>query len=95
MTYSAFDVMFFVVSLCLASMLTWLAVDASNRWSRGRGLVRRPALVRYENTQRMSKAHADRGQGFRELMRAVIRITFALMLVIVLGVLLGGYYGMW
>jgi hypothetical protein len=81
------------VSIVVSVLLTWLVTSASMRWGRGRGLVRRPATVRMENTERLWQAKNQRAQGCREMLRALGQFLLAAILVFLLALLLGGYVG--
>lgn len=81
------------ILIVLSSLFTWQVTSASARWRRGRGLLRRPAVVETENMERMWRARTDRARGWREVLRAVGQWMVALVLVFVLAWLWGGTNG--
>lgn len=80
-------------SILTSVLLTWLVSSAAMRWSRGRGLVHRPATVRMENAERLWRAKAHRAQGCREMVRALAQFALAGLLLYLLALLVGGGAG--
>ena len=76
---------FVVASMGVGGLLTWMLLRASNRWSRGRGLLRVPERVQHENDERLWRAKADRAQGWRELWRSIMEFTVAVLVLALLG----------
>ena len=81
------------ILIVLSSLFTWQVTSASVRWRRGRGLLRRPAVVETENVERMWRARTDRARGWREVLRAVGQWMVALVLIFVLAWLWSGTVG--
>ena len=81
------------VVMTLSVLITAQVMGAAMRWSRGRGLLRRPEIVEVENQERLWKAKADRARGWRELFRAAGQYVIVVVLIGMLGVILGGTLG--
>jgi len=74
-------------------MVTWQWLRAVARWQRGRGLLTVPERIARENRERLSKARADRAQGWREVWRSLLEFLLVLVIVGLVGVVLGGMVG--
>ena len=79
--------------VALSVLVTSQLMGAAMRWSRGRGLLRRPDIVESENQDRLWKAKADRARGWRELFRSVGQFAIVATLLVMLGMILGGTFG--
>ncbi|MBP8109511.1 MAG: hypothetical protein KAZ26_21440 [Caldilineaceae bacterium] len=76
-----------ILAFALGCLVTAVWTSAVARWQRGRGLIRRPGVVEFENEERMWKAKGDRARGCREMLRSVLGFGLVGMLTFVLGLL--------
>lgn len=88
------DVAWAVAATAVVTMVvTWQWLRAVTRWQRGRGLLTVPERIERENRERLSKARADRAQGWREVWRSLLEFLLVLVIVVLVGVVLGGMVG--
>jgi uncharacterized membrane protein YbhN (UPF0104 family) len=73
-----------LIGLAWGGVCVWLWVRATDRWKRGRAMMKKPEQVRQDSRKRMKEAKEQRRKGFLEVVWSTIMFLILVVLIFLL-----------